>query len=43
MLLYDITLNEMKVSERKDWTRLALSQMWDIQWKAKQVDFYAGD
>lgn len=39
---YDLTLNNMRTSERKSWTKLVLSQMEDIQEKVTQVDFYAG-
>lgn len=39
---YDLTLNSMKTSERKDWTKLVLSQMEDMQKEVTQVDFYAG-
>lgn len=39
---YDLTLIRMKTSERKDWAKLVLKQMKDMQRKIKQVDFYTG-
>ncbi|WP_341351973.1 DUF6884 domain-containing protein [Bacillus cereus] len=39
---YDLTLNSMKTSERKNWTKLVLSQLEDMQEKVAQIDFYAG-
>lgn len=39
---YDLTLNNMKVSERKTWSELVLKQIHDMQLNVTQIDFYAG-
>ncbi|MGG3608074.1 DUF6884 domain-containing protein [Priestia megaterium] len=39
---YDLTLNNMKVSERKIWSELILKQIENLQLNIKQIDFYAG-
>ncbi|CAH0248995.1 hypothetical protein SRABI80_02939 [Peribacillus frigoritolerans] len=39
---YDLTLNNMKASERKIWSELVLKQIDNLQLKLKQIDFYAG-
>ncbi|MFJ8243694.1 DUF6884 domain-containing protein [Peribacillus asahii] len=39
---YDLTLNTMKVSERKEWSKLVLQQIESIQMDISQIDFYAG-
>jgi len=39
---YDRTLNNMKVSERKEWSKLVLRQIEDLGMDRSQMDFYAG-
>ena len=39
---YDLTLNNMKVSERKEWSKLVLKQIENLQLDISQIDFYAG-
>lgn len=39
---YDLTLNTMKVSERKEWFKSTLSQIENLQMDITQIDFYAG-
>jgi cytoplasmic iron level regulating protein YaaA (DUF328/UPF0246 family) len=39
---YDLTLNNMKVSERKTWSDLVLKQLRNLECNLKQIDFYAG-
>ncbi|MFS0596654.1 DUF6884 domain-containing protein [Peribacillus frigoritolerans] len=39
---YDLTLNKMKVSERKAWSELVLKQIDNMQLNITQIDFYAG-
>lgn len=39
---YDLTLNNMKVFERKEWSKLVLKQIEDMQLSPSQIDFYAG-
>ena len=39
---YDLTLNNMKVLERKKWTELVLNQIEDLQIDMTHVDFYVG-
>lgn len=40
---YDMTLNKMKVSERKEWSRLVLRQIETMQLNITEIDFYAGE
>ena len=40
---YDITLNNMKVSERKEWSESVLKQIDDLDLNITQIDFYAGE
>ena len=39
---YDLTLNTMKVAERKEWSELVLRQIENMQLDIDQIDFYAG-
>ncbi|MFJ8264773.1 DUF6884 domain-containing protein [Peribacillus asahii] len=39
---YDLTLNNMKVSERKEWSKLVLKQLENLQMDINEIDFYAG-
>jgi hypothetical protein len=39
---YDLTLINMKVSERKKWSELVLDQIKNLKLNIKQIDFYAG-
>jgi hypothetical protein len=39
---YDITLNNMKVSDRKNWSDLVLKQLKNLECDLKQIDFYSG-
>lgn len=39
---YDLTLNTMKVIERKEWSKLVLKQIENLQMNIFHVDFYAG-
>ncbi|MCM3595047.1 hypothetical protein M4D55_04520 [Metabacillus idriensis] len=39
---YDLTLNNMKVTERKIWAELVTKQIDNLQLNLKQIDFYAG-
>lgn len=39
---YDLTLNNMKVSERKEWSKLVLRQIEDLRIDISQIDFYVG-
>jgi hypothetical protein len=39
---YDLTLNKMKVTERKTWSELVLKQIHGMQLNISQIDFYAG-
>ncbi|WP_235846892.1 DUF6884 domain-containing protein [Neobacillus soli] len=39
---YDITLNNMRASERKTWSESVLRQIDSLQLNLKQIDFYAG-
>jgi hypothetical protein len=39
---YDLTLNNMKASERKAWSDLVLKQICDLKSDLKQIDFYSG-
>jgi cytoplasmic iron level regulating protein YaaA (DUF328/UPF0246 family) len=39
---YDLTLNNMKASERKTWSDLVLKQLRNLESDLKQIDFYSG-
>src|SRR4051812_14248834 len=39
---YDITINTMKVSERKEWSKLVAKQLENLQMDITQIDFYVG-
>lgn len=39
---YDLTLNNMKVSERKEWSKLVIKQIENLQLDITEMDFYAG-
>lgn len=39
---YDITLNNMRASERRKWAELVLKQIENLKLNLLQVDFYAG-
>src|SRR4051812_25061529 len=39
---YDLTLNNMKVLERKKWSELVLKQIENLQLSITEIDFYAG-
>lgn len=39
---YDLTLNNMRESERKSWAELVLKQLDNLQMNLTQLDFYAG-
>ena len=36
---YDLTLNTMKVSERKEWSKLVLRQIEDLEWIDLKLTF----
>ncbi|MCM3790337.1 hypothetical protein M3221_18325 [Domibacillus indicus] len=38
----DLTLNTMKVSERRKWSEMVIKQLEDLQLDITNVDFYAG-
>lgn len=40
---YDLTLNNMKVEERKTWSNLVLRQVQDMRLDITEIDFYAGE
>ncbi len=39
---YDVTLNDMKISERKRWAYFVLKQIDELNLNIQQIDFYAG-
>ncbi|MCQ6281609.1 DUF6884 domain-containing protein [Bacillus sp. EB600] len=39
---YELTLNNMKVSERKEWSKLVLEQIENLHVDIAEIDFYAG-
>ncbi len=39
---YDLTLNNMRASERKIWAEIVLKQIENLKLHLSQVDFYAG-
>lgn len=39
---YDVTLNNMKISDRREWSDLVLKQIDELGLKIKEIDFYAG-
>ncbi|MGP1906809.1 DUF6884 domain-containing protein [Metabacillus sp. JX24] len=39
---YDLTLNNMKATERIKWSELVFKQVGDLQLGLKQIDFYSG-
>ncbi|MBG9444029.1 DUF6884 domain-containing protein [Cytobacillus firmus] len=39
---YDLTLNNMKVSERKKWSELVIKQIEKLGLNITKIDFYAG-
>ncbi|PFM82687.1 hypothetical protein COJ46_02435 [Bacillus sp. AFS077874] len=39
---YDLTLNNMKVKERKEWSRLVFKQIEDLNLNIERIDFFAG-
>ncbi|UYG95340.1 DUF6884 domain-containing protein [Cytobacillus firmus] len=40
---YDLTLNNMKVSERKEWSELVIKQIEKLELNITKIDFYAGE
>jgi hypothetical protein len=40
---YDLTLNNMKAAERKEWSKLVFKQIDNLQLNLKQIDFYTGE
>jgi hypothetical protein len=39
---YDLTLNNMKVLERREWAKLVLKQIENLKMNITHIDFYAG-
>ncbi|MBT2616128.1 MULTISPECIES: DUF6884 domain-containing protein [unclassified Bacillus (in: firmicutes)] len=39
---YDLTLNNMKAAERKNWSEIVIKQLDNLQINITQIDFYAG-
>lgn len=39
---YDLTLNNMKVAERRKWSKMVIKQLEDLQLDITNFDFYAG-
>ncbi|MEM1505386.1 hypothetical protein RG959_18450 [Domibacillus sp. 8LH] len=39
---YDLTLNNLAVAERKEWSKLVFKQVENLQLNITQMDFYAG-
>ncbi|QGQ44750.1 DUF6884 domain-containing protein [Metabacillus sediminilitoris] len=39
---YDLTLNNMRASERKSWSELVIKQIDSLQLNITNIDFYAG-